>query len=215
MNWLVFIATSCTAVQTALGWNLTFSPARVYQLPMGSSLNVSVNATAWGIVDTSQLMLSLNNSDASIVRVTNSSMVLEGYCSAGDQCLLQGVFTLQGVFLGFSSLDIQTTDLLQTHTLHSGYSVSVINTPAPINDVFNILVITIICIINFSFGCAFDLDTAKQVVKAPLAPFIGFLGQYGIMPAVSILISTYNFIFKVINFNFPYNFHMHILVRFK
>lgn len=62
-----------------------------------------------------------------------------------------------------------------------------------IDSVFTGSVATLVSILYINFGAALDLGKLKGIVKRPIGPAIGFMGQFVIMPLV-----RYNFFFMAI-----------------
>ena len=50
---------------------------------------------------------------------------------------------------------------------------------------FEIGIIVLAVILYIGFGCAVDLQIIWKVIKRPIAPAIGFLSQFVVMPLVS------------------------------
>ena len=96
-----------------------------------------------------------------------------------------GNFTVSGRFLGITTVDIDIGSPNSTFWVQQSYIVKVRRSPHPIDRIFNIVLTICIILANFMFGCLFDIPVAKEVLKKPIAPVIGFLCQYTIMPTVS------------------------------
>ena len=66
------------------------------------------------------------------------------------------------------------------------YDVVVIRGKKLLNDIFIVVVVVMVLIANVGMGCIIELKEVKEVLRRPVAPLIGFLCQFVIMPVVSI-----------------------------
>ena len=110
--------------------------------------------------------------------------------------------TVRGRFLGHTSLNFHVesrriipgpnasnpgiiTDSNPPLVPQIRYKISVIRPVRFIDNLFIATVTVFVLIANVGMGCKIDLDVVKSVLKRPLAPAIGFVLQFGFMPAVS------------------------------
>ncbi len=123
---------------------------------------------------------------------SNKHNVLQlGTFSGQKEYTVSGSFEVGGLFLGKTTVDLT----LHTDTADDfypddelfvdSYEVGVIRRPRPIDAAFNILLTIMILLNNILFGLLFELNDAKLIFKKPVAPIIGFVCQYTIMPTVS------------------------------
>ena len=105
---------------------------------------------------------------------TNSS-------STGDRIIIKGVF------LGRTEaiLHYKGYQLVQTTYKDVEVQISVIRKERIVDHLFVAVVTLLMMLAYVGMGCAVDLGTVKEVLKKPVAPIIGFMSQYVIMPLVS------------------------------
>lgn len=65
-----------------------------------------------------------------------------------------------------------------------GYEVVVVRENRPIDIVFNVVVILLVCIVNLGMGCKTELSVVRATLRRPIAPLIGFCSQFILMPLV-------------------------------
>ncbi|KAK3605735.1 hypothetical protein CHS0354_013533 [Potamilus streckersoni] len=60
----------------------------------------------------------------------------------------------------------------------------------PVDTIFRVIVYCVQVLVTTGFGVKLDLDTVKNTLRRPVAPGIGFFGQYVIMPLVAFGIAS-------------------------
>ena len=65
------------------------------------------------------------------------------------------------------------------------YHVSVIREKRAVDTVFLAVILIIVLLANVGMGCKIDVEVVKEVLRRPIAPLIGLLCQYLLMPGVS------------------------------
>ena len=100
-----------------------------------------------------------------------------------------GYISLKGRWIGRTQVTLTIPGGPNGEEVMVEYPVRVLRPPNVIDKIFNtVLTIAIFCA-NFMFGCLLDLSSAKEILRRPVAPIIGFFCQYTVMPAVSVAYS--------------------------
>lgn len=95
-------------------------------------------------------------------------------------------FNVTGNFLGYAKVRLQFRDKSDDSVKESNpVTVKVMRRERVIDKLFTYSVITLVSIIYINFGCALDWSVFKKTIRRPLAPIIGFLCQFLIMPVLS------------------------------
>lgn len=170
----------------AESWNVTMEPVSIHQLPMGISWNISMTIIGTDPNDLYDYRIIADISNKKVARVLNENdtvTFIAQSCTAQFGCLIKGYITIHGVFLGFTEMNMKMLSTTKK-SLYEKYSISIIRAESKLNQIFPLLIVVVICLMNLTFGCEFDLNKAKEIFKKPVAPLIGFLCQYTIMPSV-------------------------------
>uniref|UniRef100_A0A2P2HWE9 P3 protein-like n=1 Tax=Hirondellea gigas TaxID=1518452 RepID=A0A2P2HWE9_9CRUS len=102
---------------------------------------------------------------------------------------MEGELDVSGVFLGFSEVrfvlsDGQDHDLKEVDS-SSSVPVKVQRGAHVLDKIFVLVVILLVIIVYINMGCAIDLDVIKETLRRPVAPVVGLLTQYLVMPLLS------------------------------
>ncbi|KAK3086789.1 hypothetical protein FSP39_023470 [Pinctada imbricata] len=101
-------------------------------------------------------------------------------------------------FIGFDLIDLHEEQPEVNTTSFSGkvFPVTVIRKLKIWDTLFRALIYFFMIFVTLAFGCKLDLDVVKENLKRPIAPGIGFLCQYLLMPmiayAIAKLVTTYS-----------------------
>lgn len=96
-----------------------------------------------------------------------------------------GSFLVRALFLGKTTIHVVKEVNGTTRSVSKPLEVSVVRRVSAISKAFIISVATLVSLNYINMGCALDLAVVKSVLKKPIAPSIGFLSQYAVMPLVS------------------------------
>lgn len=96
-----------------------------------------------------------------------------------------GSFLVRALFLGKTSIHVVKEVNGTTKDWSKSLEVSVVRRVSAISRAFVASVATLVSLNYINMGCALDLTVVKSVLKKPIAPSIGFVSQYAIMPLVS------------------------------
>ena len=155
--------------------SITFNPREIIEMKEGHQqmvhFNISQHSTG-GI-------LKISSSNEHIARIAeNQSISIDEpvtYPFAGS-------FSVEGVRLG----RVQLTFEFNSSVIIKDYRVSVVRVPRTVDLVFRYCVIVFNVLLTLGFGTQLEWDKVVQIIKKPVNPCIGLVGQYIIMPLVSI-----------------------------
>lgn len=148
------------------------------------NVNVAVNGT--GMQANDELILTSSDDKLAIAswegRDGPSYVLSEDHASTGQ---FEGVMRVDGVFLGFSEIKVATKRGTTEYPVDNSLSVTVLRPERVIDRIFVTSVALFVSLIFINFGCAMHWPTVKEVVKRPVGPAIGMLGQFLFMPLMS------------------------------
>lgn len=95
-------------------------------------------------------------------------------------------FTISGKFLGKTAVSIKSKEQSPTifHTGINSLDIIVKRKQTTISLVFTISVAVLVSLNYINMGCALETEVVKSVIRRPIAPALGFLSQYIVMPSV-------------------------------
>ena len=99
----------------------------------------------------------------------------------------KGTFLIRGIFLGYAELKISPLKNVTDNTSDAQkqiIKVAVTRKKSVLDSLFIAFVTIMMALSYVGMGCAIDLQVVLAVLKKPIAPSIGFLCQYLIMPLV-------------------------------
>ncbi|XP_059050623.1 sodium-dependent organic anion transporter-like [Achroia grisella] len=102
-----------------------------------------------------------------------------------DNNIWHGKVRVIGNFLGRTNLSINTIRDGAAHLVKGALPVTVIRPARVIDTIFTTSVATLVSLIFINFGCAMHWPTVKEVLKRPIGPGIGMIGQFLFMPLMS------------------------------
>ncbi|KAM3960640.1 LOW QUALITY PROTEIN: ileal sodium/bile acid cotransporter [Aphomia sociella] len=97
----------------------------------------------------------------------------------------EGKVRVNGNFLGRTNLTVEVVRNGVTYPVFGALPVTVIRPVRVIDTIFTSSVATFVSIIYINFGCAMHWPTVKDVLKRPIGPAIGMIGQFLFMPLMS------------------------------
>lgn len=180
--------------------NVSFQPPFLSALKEGKTENVSVYVT----VETSAKNFTLKyesedpsvawtesvcDEDSSFVQIPETS---DDYPNKKDNpkiLYFNTTFTVRGLFLGKTKISIHLTSTdknasVKTTSKPMKYDVWVIRDNKKMQHIFVGTLSILLIIANVLMGAQLNLSIVLEVLKKPLAPFIGFFCQYLFMPLV-------------------------------
>ncbi|XP_063389448.1 P3 protein-like isoform X3 [Cydia fagiglandana] len=148
------------------------------------NVNVAINGT--GMQANDELILTSSDDKLAIAswdgRDGPSYVLSEDHASTGQ---FEGVMRVDGLFLGFSEIKVATKRGTEEYPVDNSLSVTVLRPERVIDRIFVTSVALFVSLIFINFGCAMHWPTVKEVVKRPVGPAIGMLGQFLFMPLMS------------------------------
>lgn len=101
-----------------------------------------------------------------------------------------GTFTVKGMFLGFVDIRLKTKEKFNDSNVEDKETVhvlkaSVIRKEGMLSKVFIYSVAVLVSLNYINMGCALDLSVVKTVLVKPVAPILGYLCQFLVMPLVA------------------------------
>lgn len=97
-------------------------------------------------------------------------------------------FLIRGNFLGKTSIHMEKAINGTVKDKSQLLPVTVVRRVKAISKAFTISVAILVSLNYINMGCALDLGVVTSVLKKPIAPAIGFVSQYAVMPLVSLLL---------------------------
>lgn len=174
---------SALFVQNSHSWNAVFNPDEYLQINMGSSVTVNLSLTGIGDFEKNftdaEFHLETAQEGRHIVSV-NKVINITDFSSDGTW---NGDFVVFADFLGETDVFVRFVNQdISQEFLH----VTVIREQRVLDTVFTVCVAVFVSIFNINFGAALDLGALKGILKKPVGPVIGFVGQFILMPLVKI-----------------------------
>jgi sodium/bile acid cotransporter 3/5 len=107
--------------------------------------------------------------------------------TVSDSGIWSSAFNITGNFLGYAEVCLQLRKNKGETVLSysNAVNVKVVRSQRVIDSVFTYSVAVLVSVIYINFGCALDWSAFKKTVRRPLAPSIGFVSQFLVMPLVS------------------------------
>ncbi|XP_042900101.1 sodium-dependent organic anion transporter [Parasteatoda tepidariorum] len=102
-----------------------------------------------------------------------------------DYSSYNGSFFIQAVFLGKTSVRVVKEVNGTTKEISPPLEIIVMRKVRAISKAFTISVATLVSLNYINMGCALDLSVVQSVLRKPIAPTIGFISQYAVMPLVA------------------------------
>lgn len=171
-----------------------FSPGYIEELVQGDETVVYYNITGveQGLSGNIELYMKIHESEPEVARlVSNDTLQID----LGDTSTWAGNITIQGVFLGRTYLmfyqklpegsELEGNATKEAAESQYRYHIAVIRPKRILDTVFIAVVAIVVLVPKVGMGCKLDLKVVRDVLKKPLAPIIGFICQFVIMPGVS------------------------------
>lgn len=201
----------CDLFAPGLGLNASFDPADIDQLVEEDMAYVNLS---YHLVTTNPVLLRVESADPDIAEVQNPKVFsltpVKDRSSNNNKSSLE-VIKVKGVFLGRTKLTFLAAnstaenasadakiviDDISGHGLTDHvwsalpytYDVTVIREDGPLNTAFLVSIIVLVVLANIAMGCKVEIAVVKEILRRPLAPVVGLLSQFIIMPLVRVAI---------------------------
>ncbi|XP_041985325.1 P3 protein-like isoform X2 [Aricia agestis] len=159
----------------------TFSNTTI-DVHMDQFYYVGVNVTGTGLQAGDELIIKTKDPHIADARWNSTYKLTE---TDGQY---HGVMKVDGKFLGRTELSIEAQRGPDKYDVNGSMSVVVTRPQRAIDMIFNHSVAAFVTLIFINFGCAMDWPTVKGVLRRPVGPAIGMLGQFLFMPLISFAI---------------------------
>lgn len=187
----LIVVLNLLALSSAATWTAHFEPSEI-TIHMGTADEIVLTLENLNYAEL------LANGGRFHVRASNEKLLhidkQIGASEVSEQGSWSGAVYIDAIFLGTTSvyIDLVYSDGTVERS-DQQLPVIVIRENRIIDSVFTGSVATLVSILYINFGAALDLGKLKGIVKRPIGPAIGFMGQFVIMPLV-----RYNFFFMAI-----------------
>ncbi|XP_035232677.1 sodium/bile acid cotransporter-like [Stegodyphus dumicola] len=157
--------------------NVTFYPANLKKITEGEETPVYFSVLEKAITDPDEGLYRAISKDPGIAAVSNGTFF--------HHKTNNGSFMVRAIFLGKTSIELVKEVNGTVKERSNVLEVSVVRRIKAISKAFTGSVATLVSLNYINMGCALDLGVVMSVLRKPIAPGIGFLSQYAIMPLVS------------------------------
>lgn len=174
------VAITTSHSQSTTGWTAKFDPPSItveMEKELGGTFTLS------GITNLNLIQsIALITPDENIVRVVEPSIITQV-----TQTTISGDYKLHGVFLGRHRLyfEVQWTNGNKERVAADELQAVIIREKRTIDTVFTATVAVLVSVIYINFGAALQMDKLRGILRRPIGPIIGFLGQFLVMPLLS------------------------------
>jgi len=127
-----------------------------------------------------EIRLELAENATSTMKLLNNSIIYNSQ-DIGEAVLKK--IHYEGIQLGLNHIKFLHEDLL-IHTLE----VPILANSSVLNDIFMLVMMSMIIVNTINMGAQLDLEVLKEVFKRPIGPAVGFFCQFLMMPLLSFLV---------------------------
>jgi len=127
-----------------------------------------------------EIRLELAENSTSTMKLFNNSIIYNSQ-DIGEAVLKK--IHYEGIQLGLNHIKFLHEDLL-IHTLE----VPILANSSVLNDIFMLVMMSMIIVNTINMGAQLDLEVLKEVFKRPIGPAVGFFCQFLMMPLLSFLV---------------------------
>lgn len=177
---IIFLTTLIT-IGTSATWKATFTPTNT-TITMNEAEVIHLKLEGLNDELNSDFEIQILSENSGLARVNRT--ILGSEIDSGGNW--EGNFTIEGVFLGNTNVYVQRRNSLnQTNDFENKLPVTITRQVRAIDHAFTGSIILLVSILYINFGAALDLTKLKGILKKPIGPAIGFVGQFLFMPLVS------------------------------
>ncbi|GBN45436.1 Sodium/bile acid cotransporter [Araneus ventricosus] len=157
--------------------NVTFYPANLKKIMEEEERSVYFSVSDNSFNEPNEVIYKAISKDHNIIVINNGTYF--------DYNHNNGSFLVRALFLGKTSIRVVQEVNGTTKAVSQPLEVSVVRRVKAISRAFTASVATLVSLNYINMGCALDLSVVKAVLKKPIAPSIGFVSQYAVMPLVA------------------------------
>ncbi|KAL0860976.1 hypothetical protein ABMA27_009506 [Loxostege sticticalis] len=143
---------------------------------------VDVTVYAKGLLASDEILVTTGDPDVSYAEVNTTHILTETDAINGNWT---GKLRVHGVFLGRTDIGVQAKRNGEVSTADETIPVVVTRPERVIDTIFTASIAIFVSLIFINFGCAMDWPTVKEVLRKPIGPIIGLIGQFIFMPLMS------------------------------
>lgn len=171
------------ALSSAATWTARFEPSEItIHMSLADEIVLTLENLNYNELLANGARLHVRASNEKLLHIDKQIEASE----VSEQGSWSGTVYIDALFLGTTSVYIELVYADGTiERSDQQLPVIVIRENRTIDHVFTGSVATLVSILYINFGAALDLGKLKGIVKRPIGPAIGFIGQFVIMPLVS------------------------------
>ena len=173
--------------------NVTFWPRSLDSLLVGETATIRLDYVCDD--STAPTTLLVDSDDSRIAWVSNSDPII--ICPGPDGSLN---ITVEARFIGKAKLLFRFArdGHVETETTRE-YRVIVIRVRSQLMKIFIAVTAILMIILNVGFGCSIDMEVIREILQKPIAPVIGALCQFLLMPLVSVYCMIHLLFFRILS----------------
>ncbi|KAF8782651.1 Sodium/bile acid cotransporter like protein [Argiope bruennichi] len=158
--------------------NVTFYPTNLKKIMEEEERSVYFSVSENSFNQPNEVIYKAISKDPDIIVINNGTYF--------DYNHKNGSFLVRALFLGKTSIRVVQEVNGTTKAISHPLEVSVVRRVKAISRAFTASVATLVSLNYINMGCALDLSVVKAVLKKPIAPSIGFVSQYAVMPLLGL-----------------------------
>jgi solute carrier family 10 (sodium/bile acid cotransporter), member 3/5 len=173
----LFIAPLFLLCSSASTLQATFNPSKL-EIKIDAIETVQLQLQSTDIVLNEETDVQIKSEHDTLAKVVSGDRVK--FINIKDNVWL-GEFNVTGVFLGFTRINVSVAEMIGDSSL----PVVITRPKRAIDTIFTVSIITLVSLLYINFGAAVDVTVVKGILRRPIGPLIGFLGQFLFMPLVN------------------------------
>ena len=158
----------------ANNFSITFNPREIIEMKEGNRQTVHFNISHYPIAGD----LTIRSDNEEVARIVENHTI--ALPSPGSDATGRS-FSVEGTRLGRAKLSFS----IDSREVYNDYHISIIRAPKPADLIFRYTVIVFSTLLTLGFGTQLEWNEIVKIVKKPVNPAIGLVGQYVMMPLVS------------------------------
>ncbi|XP_028165440.1 P3 protein-like [Ostrinia furnacalis] len=135
-----------------------------------------------GLLENDEILVTTENAGISFAEINSTSKLTQEDADNGEW---HGKIRIYGEFLGRTNIGIRAARNGEISAANETVSVIVTRPERVIDTIFTASIALFVSLIFINFGCAMHWPTVKEVLKKPIGPVIGMVGQFIFMPLMT------------------------------
>ncbi|XP_063834534.1 ileal sodium/bile acid cotransporter-like isoform X1 [Ostrinia nubilalis] len=144
--------------------------------------DVNVTVKGVGLLENDEILVTTENAGISFAEINSTSKLTQEDADNGEW---HGKIRIYGEFLGRTNIGIRAARNGEISAANETVSVIVTRPERVIDTIFTASIALFVSLIFINFGCAMHWPTVKEVLKKPIGPVIGMVGQFIFMPLMT------------------------------